>query len=401
MNTYGISVCANKIGNGVLIAENNGTKAFEIEYENQTVTAKVYFLNCDKPLILTAPAQKTDSLKLSFHRARIELYVNEKLMDEEWPCSNNLLENVRYIGWAIYITAITKPTEPQPVVLGEFTDAEGWKPDENVFVGDCMPYSCDGRYHVLFLKDRRHHQSKYGYGAHQWEHISTADFKTWQIHPMAVEIDALWEGSICTGSHVKKGETHYLWYTVRTCDGSPAPIRRSVSSDGYHFKKDRKYSFTLSEKYNQASARDPKVFLGADGLYHMFLTTTLVSENRGCLAHLVSEDMENFRELEPIYVSPTSDEPECSDYFFFNGKYYLVYSLLGIGRYMYSEKPFSDWQIPENSDIPCKSVPKAAIFNGRIIFSGFDGNGKYAGTLTFTEAFQEKDGSLSFKKMFD
>lgn len=401
MNTYGISVCANKIGNGVLTAENNGTKAFEIEYENQTVTAKVYFQNCEKPLILTAPAQKDDRLKLSFHRACIELYVNEKLMDEEWPIANNLLENVRYIGWAIYLTAISKPTEPQPIVLGEFNDAEGWKPDENVFVGDCMPYFCDGRYHIMYLKDRRHHKSKYGYGAHQWEHISTDDFGVWQIHPMAVEIDALWEGSICTGSHIQKDGTHYLWYTVRTCDGSPAPIRRSLSSDGYHFQKDRKFGFTLSEKYNQSCARDPKVFLGADGLYHMLLTTTLISENKGCLAHLVSEDMENFCELEPIYVSPTSDEPECADYFFFNNKYYLVYSLRGIGRYMYSDMPFSEWHIPENSDIPCKSVPKAAIFDNRIIFSGFDGNGEYAGTLTFTEAFAAEDGSLKFKKMFD
>lgn len=63
---------------------------------------------------------------------------------------------------------------------------------------------------------------------------------------------------------------------------------------------------------------------------------------------------------------------------------------------MYSDMPFSDWNVPDDPIIPCKSVPKAAIWKGRIIFTGFEGNGVYAGTMTFREAWQNPDGSLRF-----
>ena len=65
---------------------------------------------------------------------------------------------------------------------------------------------------------------------------------------MAVAITKPEEGSICTGSHMRVGDIHYLYYTVRMADGSPAPIRRSVSRDGFHFTKDEGFGFTLSEK---------------------------------------------------------------------------------------------------------------------------------------------------------
>ncbi|MBQ3862056.1 MAG: glycosyl hydrolase, partial [Clostridia bacterium] len=90
------------------------------------------------------------------------------------------------------------------------------------------------------------------------------------------------------------------------------------------------------------------------------------------------------------------DQPECSDYFAKDGWYYLIFSHRGRGQYRISRRPFSDWQMPENPDIPCESVPKMALWNGRILFTGFHRIDGYAGTLTFTEAWQESDGSLRF-----
>ena len=209
-------------------------------------------------------------------------------MDEEWPCGRHALESARREG-DVSIVRVPRgisAAEP-PAVLGTFEGAEGWKPEGDVFVGDCMPYADGGRYHVLYLKDRRHHQSKWGLGAHQWEHISTDDLCHWQIHPMAVAIEAPEEGSICTGSWIRRGETHYLYYTIRTCDGSPARVARSVSGDGWHFRRDE-------------------------------------------------------------------------------------------------------------AIIPCKSVPKAAVWRNRLIFTGFDGHGHYAGTMTFLKATTGEDGQLCY-----
>lgn len=353
------------------------------------------------PLHLIGKGQIGDSVKIILLPYRIELYINDILMDEEWPFGNDYLDQCEITdhGCELSISDGIYEKKEEPSVLGTFTNAEGWKPEENVFVGDCMPYTHDGVYHVLYLKDRHHHKSKWRKGAHQWSHISTKDFVTWEIHPMAIEVDDPKEGSICTGSWCYHNNKHYLYYTVRMCDGSPATICRSISEDGYHFEKDRSFSFVISDKYTAATARDPKIVKGEDGLFHMILTTFIAESMLGCLVHLTSKDLDVWEELEePLYVAPEGmGEPECPDYFQQDGYYYLVYSLKGKGYYQYSKKPFSDWIVPKNPLIPCKRVPKAALWNDKLVFAGFEvEDGSYAGTLTFLEAEVGENGELIY-----
>ncbi len=372
--------------------------AFSLIYENGVVTSNVYYSVNENPLILKGDAKIGDSIKIRFYPYRIELYVNGILFDEEWPYGEALIINTAEF------TSLAKPFEEEnnivPSIIGTFKNAEGWRPGGTVYVGDCMPYTHENKYHVLYLKDRHNHRSKWGKGAHQWEHISTSDFISWDIHPMAVEIDDPMEGSICTGSFIANEEKKYLYYTVRMSDGSSAPIMRSVSDDGYHFYKDKDFKFYLSDKYTGESARDPKVIKDKDGIYHMFVTTTLISLNKGALVHLTSKDADTWVEEEdPIYISPSTDEPECSDYFEFKGYYYLIFSLCGKGHYLYSQKPFSDWIKPADQYIPCKTVPKAAVFNDKIIFTGYNHiwDNLYAGTMTFKEADVNEKGEMIFK----
>ena len=358
----------------------------------------------DTPLTLASSAQIGDAVCIRILPQRIELLIEGHIVDEEWPCGHHALAGAECIADVqCQVQAyVPEKTAALPCVLGTITQAEGWKPEENVFVGDCMPYVDGDRYHVLYLKDLHHHCSKWGLGAHQWEHISTADFREWQIHPTAVSIDDPSEASICTGSWIRHQGRHYLYYTIRTCDGSPASICRSVSEDGYHFCKDPSFAIVLSDRYTGVSARDPKIILDDQGTYHMLLTTSLQATHRGCLAHLVSHDLLTWQEMpEPLYVSPTQDEPECCDYFFKDGWYYLVFSLRSHGQYLYSRKPFSAWHQPADPIIPCKSVPKAATWHNRIIFTGFDGHGHYAGTMTFTEATVSANGELHFIQPFE
>ena len=217
----------------------------------------------------------------------------------------------------------------------------------------------------------------------------------------AVVIDDPTEGSICTGSWMFDNNLHYLFYTVRMYNYGPARICRSISEDGYHFSKDKTFSFTLSDKYLAWRARDPKIIKDQEGVYHMLLTTTIKETGEGCLAHLISNDLNEWTELEePLLVAPS--EPECADYFFKDGFYYLVYSLGSDGYYQYSKEPFSNWTVVEEP-IPCEMVPKAAIWNDRLIFTGFKLHGKkgedYAGTMTFLEAVVQEDGHLTYKKL--
>lgn len=365
----------------------------------------IYDFKPAEPQHLKANAGCGDKVEIVILPYRMELYVNAVLLDEEWPCGNNYLKEAQMIdnGCGLSIQNTDTYEEPlQPAVLGTFQNAEGWKPEQNVSVGDCMPYSHEDAYHVLYLRDRHSHLSKWWLGAHQWGHISTKDFKNWEIHPMAIAIDDPMEGSICTGSWFFDGEKQYLFYAVRMSDYSPARICRSVSEDGYHFKKDKSFGFTLSdEKYLSVRTRDPKIIKDNDGLYHMLITTTIRETGEGCLAHLVSKDLNEWTDLEtPFLTAPT--EPECSDYFFKDGYYYLVYSLGSEAYYQYSKEPFGNWKKAEKP-IPCEMVPKAAIWKDRLIFTGFKLQGvkgkDYAGTMTFVEAVVQEDGHFEYKKL--
>ncbi len=384
------------------ISHKNGRKNFEMQAFDGEMSFDVQYDYDRRPLRLSANVKENDAVEVILMTHKIELYVNGTLMDEEWPKGNRLFELGDEITSTVHISTeeYHELKMDEPSVLSNFEHADGWYPGNGVFVGDCMPYRRDDEYHVLYLKDRHHHKSKWGLGAHQWEHISTKDFKTWSIHPMAVPITDASEGSICTGSWIKNGEKEYLYYTVRMGRGIAAPICRSISYDGYHFEKDQAFGFTVSEKYHAASARDPKVIKGEDGLFHMFLTTSLIEEGKGCLAHYVSRNMETWDEVDtPIYVSPDKDQPECPDYFKYKGRYYLIFSLKGRGHYMFSDKPFENFVMPKDPIIPCASVPKCAEWDGRLIFAGFKGIGGYGGSMTFKVAIADENGELLFEEL--
>ncbi len=378
---------------------NNKALTLEIQLSEHCLVCKVFYDFSPDPLTLCATILEKDQIKINLMPYRIELWVNGNLCDEEWPAGNCLFTPDASIESDINVTVGQASSEvvTEPSVISYFSNAEGWQPAHNIYVGDCMPYSHRGRYHVLHLKDRRHHKSKWGLGAHQWDHISTDDFLHWQVHPTAVSITDPREGSICTGSWIEHDEKEYLFYTVRMSDRSPALICRSISDDGYHFEKDLSFHFTLSEKYHGPSARDPKIIKDQDGLYHMILTTSLIKEGVGCLAHLTSRDLDHWEEVEePIYTSQDKTQPECPDYFFYNGYYYLIFSLHGKAHYLKSKKEFEDWTEPNDPIIPCHRVPKAAILNQKLIFTGFKAFGVYGGTMTFLSASNNENGDLVF-----
>ena len=384
------------------MSHKNGRKTFELQAFDGEISVDVQYDYDRAPLRLSAKLREGDPVAVVLMPHRIELYVNGDLMDEEWPSGNRLLALGDPICGTVSVLAeeYREPARKEPSVLSAFENAEGWYPGNGVFVGDCMPYRRGDAYHVLYLKDRHHHRSKWGLGAHQWSHISTKDFKEWCVHPMAVPITDASEGSICTGSWIQNGDKEYLYYTVRMGRGIAAPIRRSVSCDGYHFEKDTAFGFTVSEKYHAASARDPKVVKGEDGLFHMFLTTSLAEGGKGCLAHYVSRDMESWEEIEaPIYIAPDQEQPECPDYFRYHGKYYLIFSLKGRAHYMISDKPFEDFVMPSDPIIPCSSVPKGAEWDGKLIFAGFQRLGGYGGSMTFKAATAKDNGELVFEEL--
>lgn len=353
------------------------------------------------PLRLRATVVPPASVILSAMPNRVALMGEGRVLDEEWPLGVVPFADAECEA-AISVTFSDSPVEEPAFCKESFTNIEMWRPaGENTNVGDCMPYSDGELYRVYYLFDRRHHKSKWGLGAHQWAQVSSKDLVHWETHPMAIGIDEQFEGSICTGSVIRNGNTYFAFYAVRMSDYSPARLTWATGTDGDHFTKSGKY-ITLKEPYESVSARDPKVFRTDDGTFHMLVTTSIAERNVGALAHLVSDDLLNWKQLEPFLVLDIADQPECTDYFRFGDWYYLVYSNFGRARWHKSRFPLGPWEAPENNLVAAQNVgvPKAAVVHGRLIFTGFSKDGKgYGGNFILYEAIPAKNGDLRFRQI--
>ena len=371
------------------------------EIAGNKVTVKLKYDFNERPLSVSAPCAAGDKVRLVLRPYRIDLYVNDTLFDEEWPCGNEEFTVCENCPDTEVVPAPSDDTRGKPAVIRSGISLADIRKN-GVNIGDCMPFSDPDNnsvYHLFFLYDRRHHGSKWSLGGHQWAHLSTTDLVSWDEHPIAVPISAPWEGSICTGSVGKAAGRYYAWYAVRMYDRSPAKISHSCSDDLYHFEKSGEY-FILPDRYEQKTARDPK-FIEYGGEYHLLITTSLLSSGNGCLAHLKSPnpDMSGFVDCGPVMEWHTPDQPECPDWFEYNGYYYLAFSIQGKMHCLPSRAPFEGFRVTESLTFPAGCVPKAAFFGSRLIFTGFTAGEGWAGSAVLSEATQNEDGTLSYTEL--
>jgi len=289
-----------------------------------------------------------------------------------------------------------------------------FRPEGDYFVGDCMPFSHEGVFHLYYLLDENHHQGKGGLGGHQWAHASTTDLITWQHHPLAIGITDDWEGSICTGSVFYYDGLYRGYYATRKTDGTEH-LSVAISKDGIHFEKTEPRLFASPEgPYRTGPYRDPFVFRDErTGLFHLLATGELREPVfpglGGCLAHLVSQDLKQWKTESPFLVPGYKGQPECSELFEWNGWYYLVFSLNGIAQYRMSRDPLGPWTrlAVDMLDSPMARVMKTAAFGeGRRIGAAFlptlegnkdNGHPQYAGCVVFREIVQDANGLLLTK----
>ena len=285
---------------------------------------------------------------------------------------------------------------------------------DHQFVGDCMPFydQNTGRFHLYYLLDEGHHRALDGLGGHQWAHMSSADLINWEHHPLAIGITSDWEGSICTGSTFFHDGRYYGFYATRRRDWSQH-LSLAVSDDGVHFEKTEPNPlFTPPLGYKSEHFRDPFVFIDPDtDTWHMIVTAWLadypVDLYGGCLAHLTSADGNSWEIKQPFLIPGLPGAPECPDYFYWNGWYYLLFSNDLVTCYRMSRQPFGPWLRPavDVLDGYLARVMKTAPFtdNRRIgvswIGSREHDNSKllWGGNAIFRELVQNTDGTLSLK----
>ena len=287
-----------------------------------------------------------------------------------------------------------------------------WKPEGDFYVGDCMPFRHEGVFHLFWLIDQGHHQALGGMGGHQWAHMSTTDLVHWQHHPPALPIDQEQERSICTGSVFHQGGQFHAFYATRLPDWRQV-LSRAVSDDGIHFAKVQPNPFfTPPPGYDPLHFRDPLV-VEDGGVYHMFVSAKRVDgplpHYGGCLAHLVSPDLQTWQIVEPLLTPGFDDVPECSDLFAWNGWHYLLFSNHLTTRYRMARSPFGPWLRPPSDilDAPQARVMKTAAFGpdrriGAAWLGTRQGNldagrTQWGGNLLLRELVQHEDGTLGTK----
>lgn len=286
-------------------------------------------------------------------------------------------------------------------------------PEGEFYVGDCMPFSHDGTFHLFYLLDGEHHKKGDGLGYHQWAHASTRDLVNWQDHPLALPITQEWETSICTGSVFWHDGLYYAFYATRMANWDQH-VCVATSEDCIHFDKSPRNPIASPPSgYSPKHYRDPFVFTGPDGLFHMLVSAELegyaVAERGGCLAHLTSGNLWDWELQEPFLLPGYMSVPECADYFEWNGWYYLIFGNWVLTRYRMSRSPFGPWEAPPNDvfEGPQGAVMKTAAFgDGRRIgvthlLSADEQYSEtsrvWGGNAAFRELVQRPDGTLGMR----
>ncbi len=285
-----------------------------------------------------------------------------------------------------------------------------FKPPGDHFAGDCMPFFHDGVFRLYYLLDEGHHQALGGLGGHQWAQASTGDLVNWEHHPLALPLDREWEGSICTGSVLFHEGVYYAFYATRRRDWKQH-LNMATSPDGISYTKANGTLASPPSGYSPYHFRDPMAFRDIeDGSFHLLVTAELepfaVPGRGGCLAHLVSKDLQEWRQVEPLLIPGLPGAPECPDYFSWNGWYYLVFSNEGVARYRMSRHPYGPWLKPlvEALDGPAARVMKTAAYGAeRRIGAAWIGTRRgnldrgdfeFGGNILLREIVQVPDGTL-------
>lgn len=181
------------------------------------------------PLAMLQSPGGEHEVVLNFTGPDWQMYVDGEMLDNDFPfgyprwAATNMwkLNPARVKGAALHLPGL-KPTIARAVKPHTAPGIQYWTPrGHNNWVGDVETCFFKGRYHIFYLYDRRHHASKFGCGAHYFEHLSTSDFKTWTEHEAATPLQEQWE-CIGTGVPFALSNRLYLSYGLHTTRVYPA-----------------------------------------------------------------------------------------------------------------------------------------------------------------------------------
>lgn len=357
---------------------------------------------------------------LNFSPVRWTMYVDGELLDNDfpfgyprWPATNTWNFDAEFVQHAeLYVPALV-PT--RQLAKPKAAPVQFWTPPgHNSWVGDVVTLFHSGRYHVFYLYDRRHHQSKFGKGAHYFEHISTADFKRWTEHNAATQIEEQWE-CIGTGTPFVFNDKlclAYGWHTDRIFPPEKTTWPAQWDYLNKHgstgaFKRATTPGVPAGSTY-AVSADGVSNFKKTNVMFHPCMNPSVYTDPQGRLRLLANAGSKGIWESESIdggwrCVSP--DFPPGGDctFFFRWGKYDFI---IGGFRNLWSKPAdlpdiaYDDVVRTGHDFYDGLNVPAITeIQGGRFLMAGWTNVRGWGGNLVIREILEFPGGRVGSKWM--
>lgn len=206
------------------------------------------------------------------------------------------------------------------------------KPTDNVGgVGDPMPFydAKNSEFKVLYLQDYANNKA---YCFHPYWGLKTKDCSSYESLGEILSAgsnDFQQDAALGTGCcfYNEADGLYYIYYTGENgkCTNRQV-VMRATSPDFKTWTRDNLWQLNGPEYgYNGFDFRDPQIFKGDDGKFHMVIATRPQAGGNGIFAEFVSADMKSW-ENAGSFPMVWDRFCECPDVFKMGDWWYLVYS---------------------------------------------------------------------------
>ena len=206
------------------------------------------------------------------------------------------------------------------------------KPTDNVGgVGDPMPFydAKNSEFKVLYLQDYANNKA---YCFHPYWGLKTKDCSSYESLGEILSAgsnDFQQDAALGTGCcfYNEADGLYYIYYTGENgkCTNRQV-VMRATSHDFKTWTRDNLWQLNGPEYgYNGFDFRDPQIFKGDDGKFHMIIATRPQAGGNGIFAEFVSADMKSW-ENAGSFPMVWDRFCECPDVFKMGNWWYLVYS---------------------------------------------------------------------------
>ena len=384
------------------------------------------FMECDLcawrigfPLALLEDQEKEYEITLLFDGVYFQILCDGKVMDREAPegvvkhdhenkgGKFSVFADVKEFRFTNDLSRVERKEEH---VFRDIPIAYYTPYGFNTWIGDVVTFAHEGLFHIFYLHDRRHHQSRRRKGAHEFWHMTSSDLKNWVDHGPVLELNEQWQSMGTGNAFVFDGKLHlsFGWHTERAKPweqrtnrlfyenveklghtgefsydeiGSltPGGASYAYSEDGIHFTPSNKLMHYLE---------NPSIFVQEDGTLNLYQEGTWKSDHPGAW-RLVDPD------FPPCYAKSFARNClDCPTFFSLDGWDYFAVGFSGFfGKPSGSDKWIDFVEKGWDPYDGC-SVPMAAGFNGRMIEGSWPAGNSWGSCLLLRELIPLGGGRL-------